>query len=99
MAIYLGETVQLKANFKDEDGTETDPEDGTVLVSLYDGQGTLLVTEQAGSKEGGTTSTYYYNHNISATANAGVFKHKWTATVGTFLVVEWRAFPVKGGLT
>ena len=92
---YLGETVKLKCKYKDENGTETDPTPSTAKVTLYDGQDNVVVSLSLGVKVGGTTGTYKYLYTTQTTDKAGTWHHKWVGTVGSFAVVEWKAFDVK----
>lgn len=81
MTEFLGETIKLTATFKDFLGVETDPDSGTVKVSLYDPDGVAKKIDEAGVKRTGTTSTYDYSYDIAATDKAGFWKHIWKATI------------------
>ena len=59
----IGDTIQFKATIKNYAGTETAP--ASISVSVYQLDGTALLSSGAPSLTAGTTAQYYYDWTIS----------------------------------
>lgn len=64
--VNAGVTAYLEITWKNRSGTETDP--GNSTISIWDEDGVAKVEDAAMTKEGGTTSTYYYKYNTPENA-------------------------------
>lgn len=105
MTIYTGERIRLKAIVKDNAGTATAADAGTVKVDLYDPDGTKKISHATGTFSTGTTATYYAFVSIPEEDTngdkyeTGDWTHVWFASITDgserWDMVEAKAFEVK----
>ena len=78
-----GSTVILTAEFTDNDTppVATNPDNGTVQITIVDPAGTQKVQTiiASANKRAGTTATYDYSYRIPTDGVCGLWKFTWDA--------------------
>ncbi len=59
----IGDTIELKATIKNYIGVETAP--AVITVSVYQLDGTVLLSSGIPTLSSGTTAQYYYDYTVS----------------------------------
>jgi len=91
-AFERGETVVCDLDITDEDGTALSP-DTSVTITVYDPDGTAVVSAQAFVED--ATGDYHYSYDISATADLGTYKRVDTAVHDSRTTIKRSEFRVR----
>lgn len=79
MAWRIGNTVRLRAQFKDFDGVNTNADGDAPVVAFYDAAGQLLHSHTKSVAD--RTTTGLYTHYYVPTGEA-VASYRWSGTIG-----------------
>lgn len=79
MKHYLGETIRITVEVKDNDDIPTDP--SSITISIYDPDNTAKVSDADMTKE--SVGEYYYDYAIGETEKTGIWKAIVEAAIGT----------------
>lgn len=85
------ETVVLEIEYRTTDDVLVDPD--TVTISVYEPDGTLLVTAQTATKE--STGTYSYDVLVASDTDVGNYDVRWRAKTGTRYQIDKDVYEVE----
>ena len=93
MAFQAGETIICACEIKDDAGAYKDPAT-SMTITITNPSYVVVVDNLAMTKD--AVGQYHYDYNSPSTAEAGIYKVKYTATDGTRITIETDTFGLEG---